>query len=117
MSMDKSMNLVMSLQDSLASELSNLIQNERLNLKSRTIKKGVRDSGSLFTREALKGGPIETREIVEAYINANRALFGVKKNFSQDLNAARILGISEEAYEANVDISNLEKKCYRRRNF
>ena len=38
-------------------------------------------------------------------------MFGVKKNFSQDLNAARILGISEEAYEQNVDISNLEKSA------
>ena len=74
-------------------------------------KKGVRDSGSLFTRETLKGGPIEPREIVEAYINANRALFNVKKNFMQDLDAARILGISEEAYDANVDISNLEKSA------
>jgi len=74
-------------------------------------KKGVRDSGSLFTRETLKGGPIEPREIVEAYINANRALFNVKKNFMQDLNAAQILGISDEAYRANVDISIREKNA------
>jgi hypothetical protein len=72
-------------------------------------KKGVRDSGSLFTRETLKGGPIEPREIVEAYINANRALFGVKKNFMQDLDAAQVLGISEEAYNSNVDISTRER--------
>ena len=72
-------------------------------------KKGVRDSGSLFTRETLKGGPIEPREIVEAYINANRALFNVKKNFMQDLDAAQILGISDEAYRANVDISSRER--------
>jgi len=74
-------------------------------------KKGVRDSGSLFTREALKGGPIEPREIVEAYINANRALFGVKKNFRADLNAAQVLGISDEAYRANVDISSRERSA------
>jgi len=74
-------------------------------------KKGVRDSGSLFTRETLKGGPIEPREIVEAYINANRALFNVKKNFMQDLDAAQILGISDEAYRANVDISIREKNA------
>ena len=72
-------------------------------------KKGVRDSGSLFTRETLKGGPIEPREIVEAYINANRALFNVKKNFMQDLDAAQTLGISDEAYRSNVDISIREK--------
>jgi len=74
-------------------------------------KKGVRDSGSLFTREALKGGPIEPREVVEAYINANRALFNVKKNFMQDLEAAQILGISDEAYKANVDISSRERSA------
>ena len=32
-------------------------------------------------------------------------MFNVKKNFSQDLNAAQTLGISEEAYNTNVDIS------------
>ena len=43
-------------------------------------QQGVRKSGSLFTRVTLKGGPIEPREIVDAYINANRSLFGVKKD-------------------------------------
>jgi hypothetical protein len=38
-------------------------------------QQGVRKSGSLFTRVTLKGGPIEPREIVDAYINANRSLF------------------------------------------
>ena len=76
-------------------------------------KQGVRQAGSLFTRETLKGGPIEPREIVDAYINANRALFNVKKNFKQDLDAAVTLGISDEAYNNNVDISGAEKKCYR----
>jgi hypothetical protein len=72
-------------------------------------KKGVRDSGSLFTRETLRGGPIESREIVEAFINSNRALFNVKKNFMKDLDAAKTLGISEDAYNRNVDISMAEK--------
>jgi hypothetical protein len=39
MSMDKNMNSVMSLQDSLVLELLILILNEQLNLKSLTIKK------------------------------------------------------------------------------
>jgi len=60
---------------------------------------GVRKSGSLFTRVTLKGGPIEPREIVDAYINANRALFQVKKDLKLDMDAARLLGISEEKYE------------------
>jgi len=74
-------------------------------------KQGVRQAGSLFTRETLKGGPIEPREIVDAYINANRALFNVKKNFKQDLDAAVTLGISDEAYNNNVDISGAEKNA------
>ena len=71
-------------------------------------KRGVRDSGGLFTRVALKGGPIEPREIVDAYINANRALFGVKQEFKQDIDAAKTLGISEEDFNTGVDISNVE---------
>jgi len=71
-------------------------------------KRGVRESGGLFTRVSLKGGPIEPREIVDAYINANRALFGVKQEFKQDIDAARLLGISEEDFNTGVDISNVE---------
>jgi len=83
----------------------NINPERTIKFKVANYKKGVRDSGSLFTRATLKGGPIEPKEIVDAYINANRALFNVKKNFSQDLNAAVTLGISEEAYNTNVDIS------------
>ena len=72
-------------------------------------KRGVRDSGSLFTRETLRGGPVEPRDIVEAYINTNRALFNVKKNFMKDLDAAKTLGISRRAYNDNVDISLRER--------
>ena len=111
MSMDKSLNSVMSSQDSLVSGLLNLNPERTIKFKVADYKKGVRDSGSLFTREVLKGGPIEPREIVEAYINANRALFGVKKNFRADLDAAQILGISDEAYRANVDISSRERSA------
>ena len=33
----------------------------------------------------LKGGPVTPEEIFDAYINANRALFGVKKEMKLDL--------------------------------
>ncbi len=52
-----------------------------INFKIADYQRGVRESRQLFTREALRGGPIEPSEIVDAYINANRALFGVKKRF------------------------------------
>ena len=80
-----------------------------MNFKVADFQKGVRDSRSLFTRVALKGGPVEPKEIVDAYINANRALFGVKKNLKSDMNAARILNISETGFYNALDrISNKE---------
>jgi hypothetical protein len=80
-----------------------------MNFKVANYQKGVRDSRSLFTRVALKGGPIEPREIVDAYINANRALFGVKKTLKGDMDAARLLNISDEGYYGSLDrISNRE---------
>ena len=46
------------------------------NYKVTEYKKGVRDSRNLFTSAVLKGGiVIEPEEIVDAYINANRALY------------------------------------------
>jgi hypothetical protein len=74
-------------------------------------KQGVRKSGSLFTRVTLKGGPIEPSEIVDAYINANRSLFQVKKDLKLDMDAARVLGISSEDYDEALDISNVEKNA------
>ena len=56
---------------------------------------GVRDSRKLFTSNVLKGGPVEPYEIVDAYINSNRALFGVRKEMLRDLEAAKILGMSD----------------------
>ncbi len=75
-------------------------------------KSGVRKSGSLFTRVTLKGGPIEPREIVDAYINANRSLFQVKKDLRLDMNAARLLGISDEKFEESLDgVSQVEQNA------
>jgi hypothetical protein len=75
-------------------------------------QQGVRKSGSLFTRVTLKGGPIEPSEIVDAYINANRSLFQVKKDLKLDMNAARLLGISDEKYDQAMDrVSNVEQNA------
>ena len=73
---------------------------------------GVRKSGSLFTRVTLTGGTIEPREIVDAYINANRSLFQVKKDLKLDMDAARVLGISSEDYDQALDrVSNVERSA------
>jgi len=81
-----------------------------LKFKVADFQKGVRESGSLFTRNALKGGPISPAEVVDAYINANRALFGVKKTLKADMDAARLLNIGEDAFDSALDrVSNVER--------
>ena len=80
-----------------------------LRYKVADFQRGSRDSRSLFTRMTLKGGPLEPREVVDAYINANRALFGVKKDLKLDMDAARTLNIGESAFTSATDrISNIE---------
>jgi len=80
-----------------------------MNFKVADYQKGVRESRQLFTREALRGGPIEPNAIVDAYINANRALFGVKQELGVNINAAQTLGISQEGLRSSLDrLSNVE---------
>ena len=81
-----------------------------LRYKVADFQRGSRDSRSLFTRVTLKGGPVEAREVVDAYINANRALFAVKKDLKLDMDAARTLNVSESGFNSATDrISNVEK--------
>jgi hypothetical protein len=80
-----------------------------MNFKVADYQKGVRESRQLFTREALRGGPIEPNAIVDAYINANRALFGVKQELGFNINAAQTLGISQDGLRNSLDrLSNVE---------
>ena len=65
-----------------------------LDYKIADYQRGVRNSRRLFTSETLKGGAISPKEIVDAYINANRALFDVRRNMMKDYDAAQILGVS-----------------------
>ena len=67
-----------------------------INFKIADFQKGTRDSRSLFTRETLRGGPIEPRAIVDSFINANRALFNVQKTMKLDLEAGEILGLEDQ---------------------
>ena len=81
-----------------------------LRYKVADFQRGSRDSRSLFTRVTLKGGPVEPREVVDAYINANRALFAVKKDLKLDMDAARTLNVGESGFNSATDrISNVEK--------
>ena len=86
----------------------NINPERTLRYKVADFQRGTRDSRSLFTRLTLKGGPIEPREIVDAYLNSNRALFDNQKEFKGNLDAARILNISEAGfYDATDRISGI----------
>jgi hypothetical protein len=80
-----------------------------LDFKIAEFQKGVRESRQLFTSQTLKGGPVTPEEVVDAYINANRALFQVKRNLNQDVKAAQILGASNDIiYKAGERVSKKE---------
>tara|TARA_R100000654_G_scaffold737_5_gene2865 strand:- start:107 stop:1318 length:1212 start_codon:yes stop_codon:yes gene_type:complete len=81
----------------------NINPERTLKYKVADFQRGSRDSRSLFTRLTLKGGPIEPTEVVDSYINANRALFETQKEFKKDLEAAQLLNISEDGFDAATD--------------
>jgi len=74
-----------------------------LKFKVSNFQRGSRDSKSLFTRQALKGGIVSPEELVDSYLNANRALFKVKKDFKLDLDAAGLLGLSEDKINSQTE--------------
>ena len=93
------MSLVMSLQVLFGFRPVEINAERVINFKIADFQKGTRDSRSLFTRNTLKGGPVEPREIVDAFINSNRALFGVQKNMKLDMEAGEVLGLDEDIME------------------
>jgi len=70
--------------------------------KINQFQKGIRDSRGLFTSAALKGGPISPEEIVDAYINANRATFNVNREMYKDIEAAKLLGMNEGSIDESM---------------
>jgi hypothetical protein len=75
-------------------------------------KKGIRNARSLFTTATTKGGPITPEEIVDAYLNSNRALYQVNREFYKDIEAAKILGMTNSKVEETM-INRGERKAYR----
>jgi hypothetical protein len=71
--------------------------------KINQFQKDVRNSRSLFTGKVLKGGPISPEEVVDAYINANRALYNTNRNLYKDVKAAETLGVSTNSIELIMD--------------
>jgi len=70
--------------------------NKSFNYKITDYKKGVRNSRNLFTSATLKGGVVTPKEVVDAYINANRSLYGINRELYQDIEAAKTLGMSSD---------------------
>jgi len=62
-----------------------------LNFKISNYQRGVDRSRGLFNK-VLRGGPVTAEEIVDAYINTNRALYDTQKEMSLDMEAAKVLG-------------------------
>ena len=65
----------------------------------------------MFTTEVLKGGPVTPEAIVDAYINANRALFQNTRDFYRDIEAAKILDMPEDEL-AKQAIDRLGRRTY-----
>ena len=66
------------------------------NYKITDYKKGIRNSRNLFTAATLKGGIVTPEQIIDAYINANRALYKTNRELFLDIDAAKVLGMSED---------------------
>ena len=67
------------------------------NYKITDYKKGIRNSRNLFTAATLKGGVVTPEQVVDAYINANRALYQTNRELFLDIDAAKTLGMKEDA--------------------
>ena len=91
-----------------------------LKFKIREYQGGVRDARSLFTAKSLRGGLIDPQDIVQNYINANRALYSTRQNLQKDIDAARALGLSESSLQSEVrdrmsrvDFSTIDNDVFR----
>ena len=81
------------------------------NYKITDYKKGIRNSRNLFTAATLKGGVVTPEDVVNAYINANRALYGVNREMYQDMEAAKTLGMGVDKIDINME-NRGERKAF-----
>ncbi len=65
-----------------------------LNFKQADFASGERNSKKIFNKVALKKGPIDPVELVDAYLAANKALWKVQKTMSDDIKGAQELGMN-----------------------
>jgi hypothetical protein len=89
----------------------NVVPSKSLNYKITNYKDGIRNARNLFTKQTLKGGPIDPADIVDAYINANRAMYEINRRMYLDIDAAKILGMSQDSIEDNM-INRGERRSF-----
>jgi hypothetical protein len=86
-----------------------------LKFKQAEYASNSRKSKSKFTKVALKEGPVDPEELVDAYIEANKALWKVQKEMNANMDAASLLGASPktigESLErmSNKDFNNVKR--------
>ena len=89
----------------------NVDPRKSLNYKITNFVDGVRDARNVFTRKTLKGGVVTPEEIVDAYIDSNRALYEINRRMFLDIDAAKILGMSEDAIGENM-VNRGQRKAF-----
>ena len=78
-----------------------------LQFKQAAFATSERKSKSIFNKVALKKGPVDPVELVDAYIMANEALWKAQKTMSDDMSAAQLLGLSTpKLYKATSRLGN-----------
>jgi len=83
-----------------------------LNFKTANFASGERNSKKIFNKVALKKGPIDPVDLVDAYIAANKALWKVQKTMGDDMKGAKELGMDNR--DVFLATPRLGKKTYNR---
>ena len=73
--------------------------------------KSSSNAKNLFTAVALRGGVVTPKELIDAYINANRALFEAQKIMNNDISSAKILDADQNKIIPEL-IGRLGKKGF-----
>jgi len=81
-----------------------------LRFKNAEYAANSRKSKSMFTKVALREGPVNPAELIDAYITANQSLWRVQKEMNANMNAAELLGTSPENLRDNL--ARMSKKDY-----
>jgi hypothetical protein len=74
-----------------------------LNYKITDFKRKVRASRNIFTRATLRGGVVTPEDMIDAYIEANRAMYNTNRELYLDIKAADTLGMSQSSIADKMD--------------